>query len=102
MSPNGDVRRSIENARGAIDEIDRELVRLLNARARQAAEIGRAKHVLGEPIYQPDREQTVFARVLEANCGPLDDEAMRRLFERILDEARRLERFEEPGLKNRT
>lgn len=96
MSADADVRCAIEDAREAIDEIDRELVRLLNARARQAAEIGRAKHVLGESIYQPDREQTVFARVLDANRGPLDDGALRRVFERILDEARRFERFKNP------
>jgi len=93
MSSNGDVHRAIESAREAIDEIDRELVRLLNSRAGRAAEIGRAKHVLGQPVYQPDREEVVFAQVLGANRGPLDDEAMRRLFERILDEARRLERL---------
>ena len=93
MSDNGDVGRAIEVARKAIDEIDQELVRLLNARSQQAAEIGRAKQVLGQPIYQPDREEVVFARVLDANRGPLDDEAVRRLFERILDEARRLERL---------
>lgn len=96
MSAGADFRCAIENAREAIDEIDLELVRLLNARAQQAAQIGRAKQVLGEAIYQPDREQTVFARVLDANRGPLDDEAMRRVFERILDEARRFERFKNP------
>jgi len=86
------VRESIAAARAAIDAIDRDLVELLNARARQAAAIGRAKHRLDEPVYQPEREETVFRQVLEANSGPLDDGAIRRLFERILDEARRLER----------
>jgi len=93
MSADGDIRSAIDIARGAIDAIDEELVRLLNSRADHAAEIGRAKQVLGQPIYQPDREEVVFARVLGANRGPLDDEAMRRLFERILDEARRFERL---------
>ncbi len=97
MSADSDIRRSIENARDVIDEIDLELVRLLNSRAERAAEIGRAKQGLGQAIYQPDREEVIFERVLGANRGPLDDEAIRRLFERILDEARRFER-----LKNQT
>jgi len=97
MSAVDNVGRSIESAREAIDDIDQELVRLFNERAQRAAEIGRAKHVMGQPIYQPAREEVVFARALGANRGPLDDEAIRRLFERILDEARRFER-----LKNQT
>lgn len=93
MNADDDPCGCIDRARDAIDAIDAELVSLLNARAARAAEIGRAKHILGQAIYQPDREDVVFKRVLDANCGPLDDEAIRRLFERILDEARRLERM---------
>lgn len=88
-----EARAAIERARRSIDEIDEEIVRLLNRRAEAVQSIGRAKHVLDEPIYQPDREEEVFSRVIGTNEGPLDDGAMRRLFERVLDEARRLERF---------
>lgn len=83
---------SIAAARRRIDEIDLELVELLNRRAAEVRRIGEAKQITGEPIYQPDREEEVFVRVVEANPGPLGDRAVRRLFERILDEARRLER----------
>ena len=86
-------RSSIDQAREQIDRIDAELVRLLNERAEQVRIIGNAKHRLGEPIYQPQREERVFERVIAANPGPLDDGAIRRLFERIVDEARRLERL---------
>ena len=85
--------RQIESARQRIDEIDAELVALLNLRAEQALRIGHVKSGLGEPIYQPDREHEVFERVVGANDGPLEDNALRRLFERILDESRRLERM---------
>lgn len=88
-----EARKAIEGARRSIDEIDEEIVRLLNRRAEAVQRIGRAKHVLDEPIYQPEREERIFARVTELNGGPLDDGAIRRLFERVLDEARRLERF---------
>ena len=89
----GDRERSaIEAARVAIDRIDAEIVRLLSERAEQVCAIGAAKHELGIPIYQPGREEKVFERVIATNPGPLDDGAIRRLFERIIDEARRLER----------
>ncbi len=83
----------IEEARLEIDRIDQRIVRLLNERAEQVRVIGDAKHRLGAPVYQPDRELKVFERVIAANPGPLDDGAIRRLFERIVDEARRLERM---------
>lgn len=85
-------RARISAARREIDRLDVEIVRLLSRRAEQVREIGLAKGRLGEPIYQPHREEEVFARVVGINGGPLDDGAIRRLFERILDEARRLER----------
>lgn len=86
-------RAAIEAARKEIDRLDREIVRLLSERAEHVRVIGDAKHRLGVPVYQPDREERVFERVIAANDGPLDDGAIRRLFERIIDEARRLERL---------
>jgi|SRR5215470_17780251 len=83
----------IEDWRREIDSIDEQLVRLLNARSNCAIELGRIKHELGLPIYSPSREVEVFAHVTGINKGPLDAEAVRRLFERIIDEARRLERI---------
>lgn len=87
-----DLKERIEEDRRAIDEIDERIVELLNRRARHVQEIGRIKRHLGEPIYQPDREEVILERIRDANGGPLDDEALGRLFERILDEARRVER----------
>jgi chorismate mutase len=92
MSGN-DRRGEISAARAVIDAIDSDLVRLLNARAAQAATIGDAKRAMGEAIYQPEREARVFAHAMDHNDGPLSDGAIRRVFERILDEARRLERL---------
>ena len=86
-------RSAIEAARAEIDRIDVKIVGLLSERAEQVRAIGDAKQRLGEPVYQPDREEKVFERVISANPGPLDDGAIRRLFERIIDEARRMERL---------
>ena len=88
----GAAREEIEALRQRIDELDERLVRLLNDRAGCALEIGRIKQALGLEIYQPEREREVLRHVRERNVGPLDAQAIVRLFERIIDEARRLER----------
>ena len=82
----------LRELRQQIDELDTQLVQLLSARAACALEIGRVKKEEGMEVYQPAREAEVLAHVQELNRGPLDDGAIRRLFERVIDEARRLER----------
>ena len=79
--------------RTAIDRIDVELVALLNRRARHAISVGRLKQAAKLPIYQPAREEEVLANIKGRNSGPLEDTALRRVFERIIDESRRLERL---------
>lgn len=83
----------IDGLRQRIDELDEALVKLLSARAECALAIGRAKKELGLEVYQPAREAEVLAHVQLLNQGPLDNGAMKRLFERVIDEARRLERL---------
>ena len=83
----------MEALRSEIDRLDAELVRLLNLRLRCALVIGALKRELGIAIYQPQREGEVLANVRSLNRGPLDDGAITRLFERIIDEARRIERL---------
>jgi chorismate mutase len=78
--------------RRRIDEIDKKLVELLNERSHCALEIGKLKQAANIPLYQPDRENEVLANAERANPGPLTDAAIRRLFERIIDEARAAER----------
>ena len=88
---------TIEELRKRIDVIDDQLVRLLNVRVACAVEVGRLKHEMGLAVYQPDREAQVLAGVKKAAtelAGPLTAEAVVRIFERIIDEARRAERQE--------
>lgn len=92
--------KSIDDWRIRIDEIDLLLVQLLNERSQCAIEIGHIKKRLGLDVYSPSREAQVYDNVTGANQGPLADEAIRRLFERIIDEARRIERIES-GLATR-
>ncbi len=82
----------IEKWREKIDKVDRKLVELLNERACCADEIGKIKEKLGMEAYSPKREEEVLQNVLSANSGPLTNAALRRLFERIIDESRKLER----------
>lgn len=92
-----DARVTIDGLRARIDEIDARLVALLNERAECALAIGHLKRAFRMAIYQPAREADVLEHVCGLNRGPLDDEAIRRLFERVIDEARRLERVAAGG-----
>jgi chorismate mutase len=83
---------NLHDWRSRIDEIDRRLVELLNERSRCALEIGRLKQAANLPLYQPEREKEVLENAERSNPGPLTDSAIRRLFERIIDEARTAER----------
>lgn len=91
LSP-GEAPRELLRLREAIDHIDEVLVRLLNQRAKYAVEIGHLKGVMQIPVYAPDREKEVLANVERWSDGPLSDAAIRRLFERIIDESRRVVR----------
>ena len=83
---------NISDWRRRMDEIDKKLVELLNERSHCALEIGHIKQQQGIPIYQPARESEVLANAESNNKGPLSHAAIRRLFERIIDEARSAER----------
>jgi chorismate mutase len=87
-----EVEAELKRLRDAIDRIDEVLVKLLNQRARYAIEIGEMKGLLDLPVYSPDREKEVLQHVESESHGPLDPAAVRRLFERIIDESRRVER----------
>jgi chorismate mutase-like protein len=83
---------NLADLRRRIDELDLQLVKLLNERSACALEIGRLKQQQRLPLYQPDREKEVLQNAERNNQGPLTDAAIRRLFERIIDEARAAER----------
>jgi len=82
----------MRSLRKKIDLLDKRIVRLLNKRAKYADEIGRVKEKLGLEVYSPEREKQVIENVSKENPGPLTDDAVGRVYERIIDESRRLER----------
>lgn len=81
----------IEHWRNEIDEVDAELLRLLNVRARLALKVGGLKKAQRLPFCDPDREQYVLTRLQDLNTGPLDDRAIYKLFRRIIRESRRIQ-----------
>ena len=83
----------VDDLRRRIDQIDDQLMKLLNSRSACAVEIGRIKRGIGMAVYQPEREKWILDRVEKNNPGPLDSNALRRVFERVIDESRRLERL---------
>ena len=93
---------TIDDIRQEIDRLDSELLRIFNERASLALRIGEIKKGLTLPVYDPAREKRIFQRMKDLNPGPLDDQAIVRLFERVIDESRRLERImtSEQGLVN--
>lgn len=84
----------IEDWRRTIDELDRKLVALLSERARAAVEIGRLKRNTDLPVYEPDRERIVFENVQKTNRGPLPGRDLVRIYERIIDVMRNIQKEE--------
>jgi len=91
MTPD-EAREKLEEYRVLVDDVDRRIVALLNERTRIVENIGRVKRQTQMPIYEPKREDQVFANISASNRGPLTEEAVRRIFERIIDEMRMIQR----------
>lgn len=81
---------TLNDHRRRIDEVDRELVRLLNRRAQMSIEMGRVKREIGLPIRDEAREENILRQVQRSNPGPLDEHALRAIFSVILAESRRI------------
>ena len=88
-----EAREKLEEYRVQIDDVDRRIVALLNERTAVVENIGCVKRAAQLPIYEPQREEQVFANVTQTNRGPLTEGAVRRIFERIIDEMRTIQRL---------
>lgn len=87
-------KKDIDTIRRQIDQIDEELLAKLNKRAGLVLDLARVKFESGKKLFDPARESEIYDRLTGNNPGPLSAQAVRRLFERIIDESRRLERTE--------
>ena len=88
-----DAQQILAECRKQIDDVDLRLLDLLNERTRIVEEIGRVKRETDLPIYEPKREEAVYQNVIENNKGPLPPDAVKRMFERIIDEMRNVQRL---------
>ena len=92
MTPE-DGLKALAGFRDRIDDLDRRILELLSERTRIVEEIGRVKRHLSLPIYEPRREDAVFENVTSHNQGPLSADSVKRVFERIIDEMRNVQRL---------
>jgi len=92
MTPE-EALKALEDYRKLIDAVDLRLLGLLNERTRVVEQIGRVKREAKLPIYEPKREDQVFENVMSHNGGPLGPDAVKRIFERIIDEMRTIQRI---------
>lgn len=81
----------LEALRQAIDEIDARILELVAARVRVVLSVGDYKRKRGLAVYDPERERGLLDRLCNAAPAPLDRETVRRIFERLVDESRRIE-----------
>jgi len=81
----------IAELRSRVDEVDREIIRGLNERARVVQELVAIKAEAGKPLFDPKREEEILRRVAEQNEGPIYDTSIREIFELILHRIRDLE-----------
>ena len=84
----------IADWRKKIDDLDRELVRLINERAVCAVEIGKLKQDSAMPVYEPDRERIIFDNIATLNHGPLSQIQLRQVYERLIDVMRQVQTVE--------
>ncbi len=89
-----EARQKLKDLRVFIDDLDRRIVGLLNERVSIVEEIGRVKRDADMPVYEPDREERVFANVRSVTSDdPLAQAAMQRIFERIIEEMREIQKL---------
>lgn len=77
--------------RRAIDELDQRILELVAERVRVVLRVGEFKRQHGLPIYDPERERTMLDGLCARAPAPLDADTVRRIFERLVDESRRIE-----------
>jgi len=88
----GLLHMSLEEIRKRIDEIDTEIIRLLNERAKAAREIGKIKDRSNAHIYAPAREKQIYEQIAATNRGPLSNEAVKSIYKEIISASRSLEK----------
>lgn len=85
------TKADLDQLRRAIDAVDLQILKLLHERVRLVMAVGEYKRERDMPVYDPERERVLLERLCRAAEPPLDAETIRRIFERLVDESRRIE-----------
>ena len=91
-TPSASPDRQLGDLRIRIDDVDTRLLELLNERARLALEVGEVKKLTNAPVYRPEREAQVIARLRGLNPGPLGGDAIEAIQREVMSACRELER----------
>ncbi|MBQ3034100.1 MAG: prephenate dehydratase [Deferribacterales bacterium] len=89
--------RELSFYRQKIDEIDEEILRLLNERAKNVIAVGEIKKKNNAPIWVPSREQAIFDRLKKLNTGPFPSASIRPIFREIISASLSLEEVQKVG-----
>ncbi len=85
------VTSELKPLRDKIDAVDQQILKLLHDRVGLVIQVGDYKRARNIPVYDPERERALLDRLCKAAEHPLDADAIRRIFERLVDEFRRIE-----------
>lgn len=85
------TKPDLEELRRSIDAVDQQILKLLHERVRLVMAVGEYKRERDMPVYDPERERALLERLCGAAEPPLDADTIRRIFERLVDESRRIE-----------
>ena len=89
---NNQERQSLEKLRSRIDELDSELLKLLNERAKCVIKIGKIKQKEKKDVLVPLREKELLNRLRTVNEGPMTDAMVIYLFQQIIDTLKDLQK----------
>jgi chorismate mutase len=84
-------KADLDELRQAIDAVDLQILKLLHERVRLVMAVGEYKRERDMPVYDPERERALLERLCRSAEPPLDADTIRRIFERLVDESRRIE-----------
>jgi chorismate mutase len=81
----------LDQLRREIDSVDQQILKLVHERVRLVMKVGEYKRERGMPVYDPSRERALLDRLCKSAEPPVDADTIRRIFERLVDESRRIE-----------
>lgn len=92
MTDSANNNHDLSEFRRRIDELDSQIIKLLNERARVVVDIGETKRGSNAPVYDPDREQDVLGRIAELNEGPLPQKTLQAIYREMMSGSFALEK----------